>query len=57
MRYSQRRYETVLKENSHAGNPKPSFEEREKLIAEYRLNSMTRVEKITDESKKDLNHK
>ncbi|MGG3450667.1 hypothetical protein [Domibacillus aminovorans] len=57
MRYSQGRYETVLKENSHVGNLKPSFEEREKLIAEYRLNSMTRVEKITDESKKDLNHK
>lgn len=57
MRYRQGRYETVLKENSHAGNPKPLFEEREKLIAEYRLNSMKRVEKITDESKKDLNHK
>lgn len=48
------RYAAVIKENSHAGNPKPSFEEREKLLAEYRYNNMTRVEKINHNLKAEL---
>lgn len=52
--FEKERYEAFIKQNSHAGNPKPSFEEREKLLAEYQYNAMTKAEKINHNLKREL---
>ncbi|MGG3450222.1 hypothetical protein [Domibacillus aminovorans] len=47
MHYTEQMYEMVVAANAHTGLEKPSYKEREKLIAEYQWNSMNRVERIS----------
>ncbi|SIQ89139.1 hypothetical protein [Domibacillus enclensis] len=47
MHYTPQTYEMAVAANAHTGLKKPSFKEREKLIAQYKANSMTKVEKVT----------
>lgn len=47
MHYTPQTYEMAVAANAHTGLKKPSFKEREKLLAGYRANSMTKVEKVT----------
>ncbi|OLN21197.1 hypothetical protein BTO30_16235 [Domibacillus antri] len=54
MHYTKQSYEMLVAANAHANNPKPTYEEREKLIAEYRQNSMTKVQKITADLVKEV---
>ncbi|OAH53106.1 hypothetical protein AWH48_12175 [Domibacillus aminovorans] len=46
MHYTPQTYEMAVAANAHTGLEKPSYKEREKLLAEYRWNSMNRVERI-----------
>lgn len=46
MHYTEQTYEMAVAANAHTSLDKPSYKEREKLLAEYRWNSMTHVERI-----------
>ncbi|WP_046180365.1 hypothetical protein [Domibacillus tundrae] len=45
--YTPQTYEMALALNKHTGLEKPSFKEREKLMAGYQANNATKVEKVT----------
>lgn len=47
MHYTPQTYDMTVAANAHTGLKKPSFKEREELLAGYRANSMTKVEKVT----------
>jgi hypothetical protein len=54
MHYTEQSYEMVVAANAHTGLEKPSYKEREKLLAGYHENSMTRVERVTAEMVKEV---
>jgi hypothetical protein len=54
MHYNREKYEATAELNKHVGNPKPSYDEREKLLAKYRRNSMNRVGRITADLVKEV---
>jgi hypothetical protein len=54
MHYTKQAYEMTVAANAHTGLKKPSYKEREKLLARYRRNSMNHVERITVDLVKEV---
>jgi hypothetical protein len=54
MQYTKQAYDMAVSANSHTGLKKPSYKEREKLLARYHRNSMNRVKRITADLVKEV---